>query len=104
MAPSESHKTCQAALVKVLGQRSKINKRKDHIMTKPISTSEQGLKPHYRVWVVVSNPLLHLASWTEPKIDQDLTTRVEGGWIDDHQYNETIGLINWEAITAITWR
>ena len=28
-------------------------------MTKPISASEQGLKPHYRVWVVVRNALLH---------------------------------------------
>ena len=44
-----------------------------HIMTKPISASEQGLKPHYRVRVVLLNALLHLGSWTEPKIDQDLT-------------------------------
>ena len=73
-------------------------------MTKPISASQLGLKPHYRVRVVLPNPLLHLASWTEPKIDQDLTTRVEGDWIDDHQYRDSIGLINWEAITAITWR
>jgi hypothetical protein len=45
-------------------------------MTKPIS--ERGLKPHYRVRVVLPNALLHLASWTEAKIDQDLTTRVAG--------------------------
>ena len=73
-------------------------------MTKPISASEQGLKPHYKVQVVLPNALLHLASWTEPKIDQDLTTRVAGDWIDDPQYRDSIGLINWEAITAITWR
>jgi hypothetical protein len=73
-------------------------------MTKPISASEQGLKPYYRVRVVPPNALLHLTSWTEPKIDQDLPTRLEGDWIDDHQYRDTIGLINWEAITAITWR
>jgi hypothetical protein len=73
-------------------------------MTEPISASEQGLKPHYRVRVVLPNALLHLASWTEPKIDQDLTTRGGGDWIDDRQYRNTIGLINWEAITAITWR
>ena len=73
-------------------------------MTKPISASEQGLKPHYRVWVVLPNALLHLASWTEPKIDQDLTTRVEGDWIDDHQYRDTMDLINWEANTSITRR
>jgi hypothetical protein len=74
-------------------------------MTKPISASEQGLKPpHYRVRVVLPKALRHLASRTEPKIDQDLTTRVEGDWIDDHHYRDSMGLINWEAITAITWR
>jgi len=73
-------------------------------MTKPISASKQGLKPHYRVRVVLPNALRHLASWPAAKIDQDLTTRVAGDWIDDHQYRDTIGLINWEAITAITWR
>ena len=73
-------------------------------MTKPISASQLGLKPYYRVRVVLPHALPHLASWTEPKIDQDLTTRVEGDWIDDPQYRDTIGLINWEAITAITWR
>ena len=73
-------------------------------MTKPISASQLGLKPYYRVRVVLPHALPHLASWTEPKIDQDLTTRVEGDWIDDPQYRDTTGLINWEAITAITWR
>jgi hypothetical protein len=37
-------------------------------------------------------------------IDQDLATGVGGDWINDHQYRDTIGLINWEAITANTWR
>jgi hypothetical protein len=72
-------------------------------MTKPISASEQGLKPHYKVRVVLPHALGHLALWTEPKIDQDLTTRVGGGWIDDHLYRDSMGLINWEAITAVTW-
>ena len=72
-------------------------------MTKLISASEQGL-PHYRARVVLPDALRHLASWTEAKIDQDLTTRVAGDWIDDHQYRDTAGLINWEAIMAITWR
>ena len=35
-------------------RRSKINKLNGHIMTKPISASEQGLKPHYRVRVVLT--------------------------------------------------
>ena len=73
-------------------------------MTKPISASEQGLKPSYRVRVVLPNARRHLASWTEPKIDQDLTARGGGDWIDDYRYRDTMGLIKWEAITAITWR
>jgi hypothetical protein len=91
----------QAALVEVLAQnKARSTHWKDRIMTKSISASEQGLL-HYRVRVVLPNALLHLSSWTEPKIDQDLTRRVAGDWIDDHPYRETIGLINWEAIT---WR
>ena len=39
-----------------------------------------------------------------PNIDQDLATGVGGDWINDYQYRDTIGLINWEAITANTWR
>ena len=45
--------------------------------------------------------LRHLPWWTEPRIDQDVTSRVGGDWIHGHQYRDTIGLINGEAIT---WR
>ena len=72
-------------------------------MTKPVSASEQGL-PHYRVRVVLPSALRRLGSWTEAKIDQDVTTRVAGDWIDDHRYRDTMGLINGEANTAITRR
>ena len=48
--------------------------------------------------------LRHLPWWTEPRIDQDVTSRVGGDWIDDHQSRDTIGLINWEANTSITRR
>jgi hypothetical protein len=33
-------------------------------MTRPIKASEQGLKPHYRVRVVLPGVILHLASWS----------------------------------------
>jgi hypothetical protein len=49
---------------------------------------------------VLPNALLHLASLPEPNIDQDLATGVGGDCINDHPYRDTIGLINWEAITA----
>jgi hypothetical protein len=84
----------QAALVEVLAQnKARSTNWNDHIMTKPISASGQGL-PRYRVRVVLPNALLHLRSWTEAKIDQDLTTRVAGDWIDDHRYRDDMGLIN----------
>jgi hypothetical protein len=57
------------------------------------------LKARYRVRVVLPSALLHLASWSEARSTR--TTRVAGDWIDDHQDRDTIGLINWEAIT---WR
>jgi hypothetical protein len=37
-----------------------------------------GLEAHYGVRFVLPNALLHLASWAEPNIDQDLATGVGG--------------------------
>ena len=87
-------------------------------MTKPISAAEQGLKSHYKVRVVVSGAILHLASWTEPEISHSWGTvndqkvyevegeglRVMAGWINDHQYGDTLGYIDWREVSAITWR
>ena len=74
-------------------------------MTKAISASEQGLKPNYNVRVARPGALHHLASWTEPTIiGGSCDTRVEADWSVDHKYGDTMGLINWEAITAVAWR
>jgi len=73
-------------------------------MTTAISASEQGW-PNYKVRVAPPGALHHLASWTEPKIIGDSRDkRVEADWSLDHKYGDTIGLINWEARTAIAWR
>jgi hypothetical protein len=74
-------------------------------MTKAISASEQGLKPNDKVRVARPGALHHLASLTEPKIiGGSWDKRVQADWSVDHQYGDTIGLINWEAITAIALR
>jgi hypothetical protein len=76
-------------------------------MTKPISASEPGPKPHYKVRVVLPSAILHLASWTEPTItdgDEYSHEIVKAEWIGNHHYGDTIGFIDWRAATAITWR
>jgi hypothetical protein len=75
-------------------------------MTKPISASEQGLKPHYKVRVVLPGAILHLASWKPPRRDRDFDYRWQAGtdWIDDPLYGDTIGFIDWPSVVAITWR
>jgi len=80
-------------------------------MTKPITASAVGLKPHWKVRVVLPNALLHLASTTEPRIEKhidpasgQLTRRVLADWISDHEYGDTFGFIDWPSATGITWR
>jgi hypothetical protein len=100
----KTRKTCQAALVEVLAQKkSKINTLEGPHHDQADQCQRAGFAPLQSPGRL-PDALRHLASWTEAKIDQDLTTRVGGDWIDDHRYRDTIGLINWEAITAITWR
>jgi len=73
-------------------------------MTTAISASEQGW-PNYKVRVACRGALHHLASCAEPKIIGGCRNkRVESYWSVDHQYGDTIGLINWEARTTIAWR
>jgi hypothetical protein len=83
-------------------------------MTKPVSASDRGLKPHYKVRVVVSGSILHLACWTEPKVIRDNAhmpffevgkiATVEADWIKDGEYGDTLGYIDWEAVSAVSWR
>jgi hypothetical protein len=72
-------------------------------MTKPIKAAENGLKPHYKVRVVLPGALLHLASWTEP-VCKVTSSHVEADWIDDADYGDTIGRIDWGSVLAVTWR
>jgi hypothetical protein len=73
-------------------------------MPKPISAHEQGLDPHYKIRVVLPGAILHLASWTEPKILDWDGNRIETDWINDHRYGDTVGFIDWPAVLAVTWR
>jgi hypothetical protein len=85
-------------------------------MTRSIKASERGQKPHYKVRVVLPGVVLHLASWTKPKLIREALTGpgfiqlyggiddVEADWIDDPQYGDTIGWIDWPKVRGITWR
>jgi hypothetical protein len=81
-------------------------------MTKPISAAAEGLDAHYKVRVVVSGAILHLASKTEPVNwmttgrgrAYSITPEWTADWITDHRYGDTIGFIDWSKVQAITWR
>jgi hypothetical protein len=79
-------------------------------MTKAISATQSGLKPHYKVRVVFHGAIVHLAAWNEPDIHLDEWTddkisNVKADWIvGDGRYGDTPGFIDWKAVTAVTWR
>ena len=81
-------------------------------MTTRAKASDRGLKPHYKVRVVLPGAILHLCSWTQPQLhytwQQGAVTvssaDVEADWIDDRGYGDTIGFIDWSEVAAITWR
>lgn len=70
-------------------------------MPKQIIASDLGLEPHYKVRVVLPGALLHLASKDEPAETLD---GWQADWIRDHRYGDTVGFIDWNQVTAITWR
>jgi hypothetical protein len=85
-------------------------------MTKPMRASEVGLEPHWKIRIIVGGAILHVASGIEPtplfEIDEGDGCRVlgdhvlglKGEWIDDHEYGDTLGYIDWDALSAATWR
>jgi len=72
-------------------------------MPRRVTASEQGLKPHYKVRVVIPGTILHLASWSEPEYDAE-REQWDADWIEDPEYGDTIGFINWDVVAAFTWR
>lgn len=77
-------------------------------MTKAIKATATGLKPHFKVRVVIPGALLHLASWTEPKIlgseATDVIDWIDASWISDPAYGDTLGFIDWSLVKAVTYR
>jgi hypothetical protein len=74
----ETHKTRQPALVKVLAQKKQDQQTERPHHDEADQGERAGLEAHYGVRFVLPNALLHLASWAEPNIDQDLATGVGG--------------------------
>lgn len=76
-------------------------------MIETLRAAEAGIGRHCKVRVVVDGALLHLASRTEPKIKETVVgkfVRVDADWISSHEYGDTVGYIDWSAVTAVTWR
>ncbi len=75
-------------------------------MTKAMTATERGLAPHWKVRVVLPGALLHLASRTEPVVQQGAgeAGEVSADWICAPDYGDTIGHLDWTKVIAITWR
>lgn len=81
-------------------------------MPRAMKASEPGLESHYKVRVVLPGVILHLASSTAPELRWGSDIGLEGApleavdaeWIEDADYGDTIGFIDWAKVVAITWR
>ena len=49
-----------------------------------VRAADEGLKPHYKVRIVLPGAILHLASWNVPTVDA--SRQVAADWIDDPGY------------------
>ena len=73
-------------------------------MTTPLQATNRGLRPHYKVRVVLPGAILHLASWTEPTFPPEVRGPLVANWINDPDYGDTIGFVDWSQMVAVTWR
>jgi hypothetical protein len=86
-------------------------------MTAPKDATSQGLKPHYKVRVVIGNAVLHFATEREPDMNSGVlkfpsvhTDRIikdmlrNAGLIEDYRYGDSIGYISDSEVAAISWR
>lgn len=69
------------------------------------------LDPHYKITIALPGGLRHVASWDLPYVRHndwltglDKIHSVDANWINDPDYGELIGWIDWSAVQAITWR
>ena len=76
-------------------------------MRPPPHPSSRMPRPHgWRVRVCLHGAILHLASRTEPLIVMNAgrIANVEMDLISDTEHGDSIGFIDWSAVTAVTWR
>jgi hypothetical protein len=57
--------------------------------------------PHFKVRVVFPGACLYLASWDQPVL---VETEAKADWIDDPDYGDSIGFVQWNHVVAVTWR
>jgi hypothetical protein len=75
-------------------------------MTKPKTAAEIGFRC-WKVRVVVPNAVLHVLSRTEPKVLIAADGRIASvDWdpVSGHNDGDTIGYVQWSAVTAVSWR
>jgi hypothetical protein len=86
-------------------------------MTSPKDATSRGLKPHYKIRVIVGGAPLHFATEREPDMSggffnfpSEYTDRVieeilhKAGLIEDYRYGDSLGYISDSEVSAISWR
>lgn len=76
-------------------------------MTEPLSVTGRGVRPHYKVRVVLPGATLHLASRNVPQRSWLVGTgeaEVDADWIEDPRCGDTLGYIDWSQVIGLTWR
>jgi hypothetical protein len=69
------------------------------------------LATHYKVTIALPGGMLRVASWNLPLVRASdyptgttKITHVDADWIQDPDYGDTLGWIEWSSVQAITWR
>ncbi len=78
-------------------------------MTRVREMKGLGLRAHYKVRLVTrGGALLHLATEREPNVcwaQDDVSAALkDAGLIEDYRYGDTLGFIDDDAVSALTWR
>ena len=76
-------------------------------MAKPKRANEMGLPPHWKVRVFLSGGgSFYLASLREPELVFKDGHLIGAEWelITGSEHGDTIGFLDWSAVTAVTWR
>jgi hypothetical protein len=71
-------------------------------MPRAIKASDVGLKPHFKIRIFFVGGVIHTASWDRPVVNSE--REITADWVNDFEYGDEIGFVDWDAVVAISWR